>query len=183
MLTPRSLGLHPSPQIPCHARGPLAYFARLAETWGTGIRRMRGALLDAGLPPPEFRDEDAWLRLTFYSAEPEPVLARPPHQLLGQHQRATRLTGVISRGLNPRQRDLLAAWEETGQGQIRRAEYERRFDIAVSTAAKDLQQLVAWGLAWPVGKGPQTLYMYVGTAGASASFDQAEDAAEIEDRR
>jgi Fic family protein len=90
---------------------------------------------------------------------------------------------VISRGLNPYQRDLLIAWEETGQGQIRRAEYKRRYDIAVSTAAKDLQQLVSWGLVRPVGKGPQTLYVYGGTSGESASFDQEEDAAEIEDRR
>jgi hypothetical protein len=88
--------------------------------------------------------------------------------------------GLISRGLNPRQQELLAEWEEAGQGQIRRAEYERRFDIAVSTAAKDLQQLVAGRRVRPVGKGPQTLYMYVAASGEPALLDQAEGGVEIE---
>lgn len=166
-----------------HTLGPLAYFARLAETWGTGIRRMRGALIEAGLPPPEFRDEDAWLRLTFYNSEAEPVMVRPPQHLIVQHQRAARLTGVISRGLNTRQRDLVTEWEEVGQGQIRRAEYERRYDIAVSTAAKDLHQLVAWGVVRTVGKGPQTLYVYVASETAPPGSDQAGEVADAEDRR
>jgi ATP-dependent DNA helicase RecG len=168
-----------------HALGPLAYFTRLAETWGTGIRRMRAALQELGLPAPEFLDEGSWLRLTFYSREAPAMAPVRANQAPRGSTLPSREPVRAAGGLNERQRELLAGWEQAGGGQIRRAEYQLRYNIAVPTAAKDLHALVQLGLVRQVGRGPSTVYIFVPQPHSTkATADNTSRASsEIEDRR
>lgn len=146
-----------------HTLGPLTYFGRLAETWGTGIRRMRQALTEAGLPPPELHDEGSWFRLTFYSSATAPRPAALVATPLRGGPTQPRKSGAPTGGLNARQREILAEWEQAGHGQIRRAEYQARFEIANPTAWRDLQELERQGFVRSVGRGPQVVYVYPAT--------------------
>jgi hypothetical protein len=146
---------------------------------------MRAALHELGLPAPEFLDERSWLRLTFYSRE-APVMApvRASQAPRGAALPNREPIGAAG-GLNQRQRELLAGWERAGGGQIRRAEYQVRYDIAVPTAAKDLHALVQLGLVQQMGRGPSTVYIFVPQPHSTeASADNTSRASsEIEDRR
>ena len=48
----------------------------LFENWGTGLRRIREACAEAGLPEPEFREFDSMFRVNIFRAKPEALETR-----------------------------------------------------------------------------------------------------------
>jgi len=164
----KGLNLEGRHELRNHALAPLAYYSRLAETWGTGIRRMRAALEAAHLPGPIFVDEGTALRLLLATT---PAVAR---RLVVHSNQSVPISGhttgsarphVADRSgssLNERQRDLITRWEQQGPFSIRRAEYQAHYHISSSTSHHDLQALVSMGLAKQIGGGPTTTYVPLG---------------------
>lgn len=135
-----------------YALGQLMYEAGLIERWGSGIRRMRLALEEAGLPPPQIEADRDWFRLTFTG---------PGDAFLGERTVAQTLalraaTPPVGPPLSPRQRRLLTLLAT--RGTITRQQYEQEFEVERSQAHRDLSELVERGLLRRAGIGRASYY-------------------------
>lgn len=126
---------------------PLMLWMRLAETYGTGIRRMKAAMQSAGLPEPFIESSEAGLRLVLYSQQPN----------TDDHAGLITQTPQIS--LNLRQQMLLDRLAETEGRSTSRAEYASTYSISSTQAITDLSQLVKQGLLNKLGRSSATLYV------------------------
>jgi len=142
----------------------LAYFNQLVETLGTGVIRMRQAMRKVGQADPEFAVEGDWLTVVFRSQRTgsagQPLvgmassMATTKPKAVGQDP----LAGIDQSLLNPRQIDLLTQWVAVGGGEIKRADYETRYDVSRPTAQRDLVDLLKRGLVGSRGSSVQRTY-------------------------
>lgn len=142
-----------------HALGPLTYFAKIAESFGTGIWRMREAVREMGLPDLVIRAKGDWVRVIMYRRSatskrpsPRPVAAEAEQgdgSALGDERQFS---------LNDRQRDLLRSWRRVGGGRISRAGYMARYNVSQPTAGRDLYDLEKRGLVQRAGSGAAITY-------------------------
>jgi ATP-dependent DNA helicase RecG len=139
------------------ALGQLMYETGLIERWGSGIRRMRLSMEEAGLQQPAIAADRDWFRITFYG---------PGEAFLGERSAAIPLAlGLTAEALsvlNLRQRQLLG--ELTTRGSITRQQYEEEFKVERSQAHRDLQSMVELGLLHKVGRNRATCYVLATSA-------------------
>lgn len=131
------------------ALGQFMYEAGLIELWGSGIRRMREAMEEAGLRSPQIDADRDWFRITFYG---------PGEAFLGVSaaQSPTFSAQTLGR-LNLCQCRLLGQMQV--RGQITRLEYEQEFEVERSQAHRDLRELVELGLLRREGSNRASYYM------------------------
>ena len=126
-------------------------FLKLMEERGTGIRRMRKAMLDHGLDLPKFEiDEDRF------------VLILPgPGDDLGRIKAPTTEWGGLPKSvteeLNERQRVILEL--AIISGSVTNRQVRDQFKVVRDTAHRDLLILCELGLLQQVGDGPATRYI------------------------
>ncbi len=131
------------------ALGQLMYEAGLIERWGSGIRRMREAMLEAGLRPPAINADRDWFRITFYG---------PGEAFLGETAaQPLALSAQSLSRLNLRQRRLLS--QMPSRGSITRQQYEADFEVERSQAHRDLSELVELGLLHREGSNRSSYYV------------------------
>jgi predicted HTH transcriptional regulator len=133
----------PHPSIP---RNPLIaeplFLTRYIERAGTGTLDMIELCRAAGLPPPEFRQEQGQVIQTIWR-----------HWLT-----ATKLAEM---GLNDRQREVIRHVHI--EGRIGNMEYQRLFSASKPTASRELEQLRSMGVLAKVGTtGKGTHYVLAG---------------------
>jgi ATP-dependent DNA helicase RecG len=121
----------------------LLYHVGLIERQGTGIRRMRHAMREAGLPEPRLSDSRESLLVEL--ALPAPAAAAPPAAAMptppaGAAPLAAPEPDAAIEGLNIRQRRLLTLLQD--RGAITRVEYENFFSVGTRTAKRDLKGLL-----------------------------------------
>ncbi|MBI4494591.1 MAG: putative DNA binding domain-containing protein [Chloroflexi bacterium] len=125
-------------------RGMVEIGALYLERAGSGLNRMRERLDEAGLPAPEFReDEQRDLFVVTLRGVP-----------LSQSRRQTPAGEGIE--LNLRQRRLLE--QLAPDERISAQEYQARFGVSRATASADLAALVRAGLVRAYGSGPGRRY-------------------------
>ena len=134
-----------------HIIGAMAYFAAIAEKWGTGVWRMRSIMREAGLPEPSFHAEPNWVRVVFRRSAAVAAPTVQPSVDSGDDEKPP-LPATTWLKLNERQRTLLAAWLKHGGGSINRDEYQARFNLGRTVAYEDLGGMVALGVAEQRGK-------------------------------
>ena len=127
-------------------------FLRLMEERGTGIRRMRAAMLDHGLEPPHVELEQDRFVLT----------------LPGPGDDLSRLKTPASAGdaaldslhdtLNPRQLQILTRL--AGGEELTSAVLQKDFAITRDTVVRDMAALLELGRAAKIGKARATRYVY-----------------------
>jgi ATP-dependent DNA helicase RecG len=144
----------PHPSIP---RNPLIaeplFLARYIERAGSGTLDMIELCRAAGLPPPEFRQEQGQVIQTIWR-----------HWLT-----AAKLAEL---GLNDRQREVIR--HVHGEGRIGNMEYQRLFSASKPTASRELEQLRSMGVLTKVGTtGKGTHYVLVGKGLTKGSKDSS----------
>ena len=138
------------------SRNPLTsqglVFLKLMEERGTGIRRMRKAMLDHGLEPPHVEfDEDRFV-ITLPGAGDDLGRIKAP----ASEQKE--LSDSIQSELNQRQVTILerlAAGDELSSAQM-----QKEFSITRDTVARDMALLIELQLARKIGKARATRYLY-----------------------
>ncbi|RAP44550.1 MAG: ATP-dependent DNA helicase, partial [Methanosphaera sp. rholeuAM74] len=103
---------------------------RYMEHVGTGIKRMKDAMIAHGLDEPEFAENGMFFEVTFRSH-------------------------VEDKNLNDRQKEFLRFKDKS---EITIKEYAEIFDIVRNTATKDLNELVDKNLLEKIKNGKQLLY-------------------------
>lgn len=126
-------------------------FLKLMEERGTGIRRMRAAMLDHGLEPPHLEtDED---RFVLTLPGPGDDLGR----IKAPASTAEALPQSVLEELNPRQQAIL----ELGisNGSVTNRQVQEQFKVVRDTAHRDLSILCDLNLLQQEGKGRATRYV------------------------
>ncbi|NBB80151.1 MAG: DUF4062 domain-containing protein [Verrucomicrobia bacterium] len=127
----------------------LVFLQRMEER-GTGIRRMRRAMLDYGLSAPYLELDDDRLILTLPG--PGDSLDRIKAPV------ADSLAPAVSDELNPRQREIA---KRLAQGEtLSTSVLQKDFKITRQTVAADMSLLIDLGLAQKTGKARATRYIY-----------------------
>jgi predicted HTH transcriptional regulator len=125
-------------------------FFKLMEERGTGIRRMRAAMLDHGLELPHVAtDED---RFVLTLPGPDDDLSR----IKAPASAAADLPKSVIEELNKRQRAILELAVSTGS--VTNRQVQEKFRVVRDTAHRDLVILCELGLLQQQGKGRATLY-------------------------
>jgi predicted HTH transcriptional regulator len=125
---------------------------KLMEQRGSGLGRMKAAMLDHGLDVPEFDSEDGYFQLTLRGpAEDLERLRIPPSKDAGF------ISPAVEHTLNERQKKMIALLIQ-GQ-ELTSRKCQELFGISGPTAAADFQTLMEAGLARKVGKGRSTRYV------------------------
>jgi len=142
---------------PCSRNPTLAQYLghlHLMEQRGSGIRRMRAAMIDHGLKMPEYSFRDGYFTVTL----------RGPGDDVNQIKAPVEggIPASIEDRLTDRQRQIVE-WLAAGQTVTNR-ECQERFDISKVTATKELRALVETGFAEQIGKGRSVRYVYSGAA-------------------
>ena len=119
---------------------------RYIKDIGEGVDRMYHEMGAAGLPPPEWIEEPAAVRLILRNGIEQRRLATP-------EEMRTRTMAE----LNDRQRRALGYVRE--RGSISNREYRRAFGVSNKTAYQDLKALVELEMLQKVGHGKQTRYV------------------------
>ena len=140
---------------PCSRNPTLAQYLghlRLMEQRGSGIRRMRAAMIDHGLGAPEYSFRDGYFT----------VVLRGPGENIDQITIPTDggISATVEERLTDKQRCILE-WLAAGES-ITNRECQRRLEISKVTASKELRALVEAGLAEQIGKGRSVRYVYGG---------------------
>ena len=112
------------------------YYVGWIERWGTGIQKILDECRKAGLPEPEWREEQGALWLTFRKD-----IWTEEH--------------LKSLGLNDRQ--IKAVMWVKEKGEIANAEYQELCGVSKATATRDLSDLVKKGVLEPRGEGKRTM--------------------------
>lgn len=150
--------------------GTMMLWLRLAEAFGTGIRRMKAAMREAGLPEPRFESWDGWFRVTLYSRLPDdeaPANVAPTKQTFSG--RGT-VGAPLAVNLNRRQQDLLRFLGESGRDRINAQEYCERYNVKRTQGVKDLRELVEYGLLERVGGSKNVTYILLAPAKGSQTL-------------
>ncbi|PZR95104.1 MAG: hypothetical protein DLM69_11910 [Candidatus Chloroheliales bacterium] len=138
--------------------GPLLLWLRWVESWGTGIRRMKAAMQEAGLPKPVFQATDNWFQVTLTGhptgLEPTSLVEQPTGVRVKPLVKES-----IWRGLNERQQTLLREFSAAGGGRISASGYGAKFNLSPVQSFRDLRRLVEVGLLERIGKGKYTVYV------------------------
>lgn len=127
-------------------------FLSLMEERGTGIRRMRRAMLDHGLEVPHVALDDDRFVLTLPGAGDDLSRVKAPASAMGD------LPESVMDDLNKRQITILkrlAAGEELTSAQM-----QRDFAVTRETVARDMAALTELKLARKIGKARATRYIY-----------------------
>lgn len=138
---------------PCSRNPVLAQALRhlgLMEEMGTGVRRMKQAMLDHGLDPPAYSCEDRCFVVRFRGPGENASRLRTP--VADQ-----KTVPSIEDSLNARQRKIMEHVMRTGS--VTNRWCRGKFDVVYDTAYRDIQSLVALGLLAPVGEGRNSRYI------------------------
>lgn len=127
------------------------------ERFGSGIRRMRSAMLEAGLPEPLFEADENYFRVTLRNqATPSPTRPDLPEPEAVQPSRAGAelkerdiLEKLPLARLKPRQ--IAAIRFLIREGKLTNAQYRSITGVAVDTTLLDLNQLIELGVIQKVG--------------------------------
>jgi predicted HTH transcriptional regulator len=123
-------------------RGVLGGRTLYLERAGSGLNRMRERLVESGLPPPAFaEDEGRGLFLVALQGVPLGAATTPP---------------AGADDLNPRQRQFLE--QHLPGEEISAQEYQERFGVSRATATGDLSALVRAGHIRAFGRGRSQRY-------------------------
>lgn len=107
------------------------YFAGWIEQWGTGIQKILDECYQAGLPEPEWREEQGAVWLTFQ----KDILTEDYLRSLGLNERQIRAVMLVKE-----------------KGRITNTEYQRLCQVSKRTASEELRYLEAKGIFERVGK-------------------------------
>ena len=143
---------------PC-SRNPLiaqclSYFHRIEER-GSGVRRMRDAMLDHGLDRPKLGMDTGYFQVTLSGPGDNLDRLRVPASAAGQI-----VPPSIEDRLNDRQRVIVRHVVE--EGDVVRRWCVERFGIANDTAGRDLRDLVELGVLVRIGQGRSVRYVISG---------------------
>lgn len=107
-------------------------YTKFMEHFGTGITRMRGEMLDSGLPAPEFYDTNYFK-----------VILRGPNGklIVTEKHLQEKSLDLSSYDLNKRQLDAVEAMFNEGI-KFTYKSYAQHFDVSLTTSKRDLQSLV-----------------------------------------
>jgi len=122
------------------------------EQRGSGLGRMKAAMLDHGLGVPEFDNVDGYFQVTLRG--PGDNLERlriPPSKDAGS------ISPAVEQTLNERQKKMAELLLQTQELTSRKC--QELFGISSPTAAADFQTLIEAGIAKKVGKGRSTRYV------------------------
>ena len=122
------------------------------EQRGSGLGRMKAAMLDHGLEAPEFDIVDGYFQVTLHG--PAEDLER-----LQMPKDAARV-GIplsVAENLNDRQRGILE--QIAKKGDVTSGWCRKAFNVTYDTANRDLSELLGMGLIKRVGKGRSTRYV------------------------
>lgn len=140
---------------PCSRNPTLAQYLghmHLMEQRGSGIRRMRAAMIDHGLKAPEYLFRDGYFTVIMRGPGDDINQIRTPND--------AGIPASVEEHLTERQRSIL---ELLASGEtITNRESQERFKISKVTATKELMTLVEAGLADQIGKGRSVRYVYKG---------------------
>lgn len=125
----------------------LLFNIRYIERWNTGIDRMRRWMRGHGLPPPIFQEVGQTFKVTF-TGPGENILDLIPEE---------GVTGLRALGLNERQVEALRLMVNEGK-ELTNREYRDLFDVAVSTAQRDLEKLTQTSWVQRIGQGRSLKY-------------------------
>ncbi len=139
------------------ALGALLLWLRVAESWGTGIRRMREAMRAAGLPEPQLQNSEGWFRVTLYGRQTVSSFNAAAFPFAEGDE--AEVMPEAWRGLNERQIDLLRTLTQAGAGSITTREYTGRYSISEPQALRDINQLLKMGLIERRGGSKRTFYV------------------------
>ena len=128
----------------------LSYFHRIEER-GSGIRRMRDAMLDHGLNRPKLEMDTGYFQVTLSGPDNDLDRLRVPASAVTQM-----VPPSIEELLNDRQRRIVALMAEGEE--VTSWQCIELFGITRDTAARDFSQLVDLGLAEKRGAGRSTRY-------------------------
>ena len=140
---------------PCSRNPTLAQYLghlHLMEQRGSGIRRMRAAMIDHGLKTPEYIFRDGYFTVTLRGPGDDVNQIKIPVE--------AGIPASIEERLTDRQRRIVE-WLAAGKTVTNR-ECQERFDISKVTATKELRALVEAGFAEQIGKGRNVRYIYSG---------------------
>lgn len=140
---------------PCSRNPTIAQYLghlRLMEQRGSGIRRMRTAMLDHGLEAPEYSFRDGYFT----------VILRGPGDNVDKITLPSRggIPASVEERLSDNQRQILE-WLAAGETMTNR-KCQKRLGVSKVTATKELRALVVHGLAEQIGKGRSIRYVYGG---------------------
>ena len=122
------------------------------EQRGSGLGRMKAAMLDHGLDVPEFDSVDGYFQLTLRGpAEDLERLQIPPEAAKGG------IPPSIADRLNERQCAILERIAR--EGNVTSGWCRNTFGVSYDTANRDLIELIGMGLVVRVGKGRSTRYV------------------------
>lgn len=125
---------------------------KLMEQRGSGLGRMKAAMLDHGLGIPEFDTVDGYFQVTLRG--PGDNLERlriPPSKDAGF------ISPAVEQTLNERQKKMAELLLQSQEVTSRKC--QELFGVSGPTAAADFQALIDAGLAKKVGKGRSTRYV------------------------
>lgn len=126
-------------------------FLKLMEERGTGIRRMRKAMLDHGLDIPKFEIDENRFVVTLHGPGDDLSRIKAPTMEWGG------LPKSLAEVLNERQRAILELAISSGSVTNRRV--RDKFDVVADTAYRDLSFLCELDLLQQVGVGRATRYI------------------------
>lgn len=107
-------------------------YTKFMEHFGTGINRMRGEMLDSGLPEPEFYDGNYFK-----------VILRGPNGKLIVTEKHLKEDSVDLSGYNLNKRQLEAVTVMFNEGvKFTYKSYAQHFNVSLTTSKRDLQSLV-----------------------------------------
>ena len=151
LLKPLSLSRVRTFNAPPYSRNPHIALAAQRMGWieekGSGLGRMRDAMISHGLRPPVFDFADGYF-----------VVTLPGHE---QAWSSTRLAPGLLAKLEDRQKRIIDFVDENGR--ITRNDCVKRFKVSSKTATRELNRLVEVGVLEKREKGPATHYVLLGT--------------------
>jgi len=120
------------------------------EQRGTGFARMRDAMLDHGLAPPQLSSSDGYFVVTLPGPDGKYDRIRVTGKVAGP------VTPAIEEKLTGRQKQMVAILLEGKE--LTSRDCERRFAVTRPVIAKDFKHLQELGLAERIGSGRSTRY-------------------------
>lgn len=106
-------------------------YTKFMEHFGTGINRMRGEMLDSGLPEPEFYDGNYFK-----------VILRGPNGKLIVTEKHLKKDSIDLSGYNLNKRQLEAVTVMFNEGvKFTYKSYAQHFNVSLTTSKRDLQSL------------------------------------------
>lgn len=123
----------------------------LMEQRGSGMARMKAAMLNHGLDTPRISIEDGYFQITLYGPGDDLDRLRIPADVAGL------IPPAVEEQLNDRQKVIMA--EITQNGFVTTGWCKKQFGVVYDTAYRDLNALIQLGLVNQTGKGRGTKYV------------------------